>query len=358
MRTVRRWALAAVLMLGGSLMAGCDAESARVERSEEVLPAVRSAAVRLSPARERYRFPGTVRASERAAPAFLHAGVLRERPVVRGQRIEAGAPLAVLHNPAMAPALEAAEAQVRELDARLRRLERDVARVRTLRERNLSAADELDRLVAERDAAVQARERALARRDEAEAQLAELTLRAPFAAEVTDLLVEPGDFVAAGQPILRLAGIGEREVEIGVPAALAERLAVGQSVDLVATFGAQRLVGRVRDIGRAGRGMTPVIIAIDAAAAPALGESVRVQLAAAAPPALQVPLEAVVDPGGHDPQVLVLDDDDRVRPVAVTPGRLADGWVAVSAASLAPGARVVTAGQGRLEAGERVRVLP
>ncbi|KAA0011262.1 efflux RND transporter periplasmic adaptor subunit [Billgrantia pellis] len=330
--------------------------AAQAESEVGVRPLVRSAAVRITNGETRYRFPGTVRASERAVPAFLHPGVLRERHVIRGQRVEQGEALATLHNPAMAPARAAADAQVAELDARLRQLGRDVERSRTLRERNLSAVEELDRLTAERDATVQAREQALARRAEAQAQLEELTLRAPFDAEVADLLVEPGEFVSAGQPVLRLAGIGRREVEIDVPAALAGRLETGGAASLIATDSAQRFAGSVRDIGRAGEGLASVIVGVDTDPGPALGESVRVQLAVDERPALQVPLAAVVDPGGYDPHVLVLNDDI-VQRVAITPGRLAGSWVTITA-PLEPGAQVVTAGQGRLEEGMRVRVLP
>lgn len=357
MRRVRG-GLTASLALAAALLAGCDAAPAQVERGEEPLPSVRAESARLSQDQARYRFPGTVRASERAAPAFLHGGVLQERHVVRGQRVARGEPLATLHNPAMAPTLAAAEARVRELDASLSRLGRDVERARTLRERNLSAEEELDRLRSEREALAQAREQALAQRDEAQAQLEELTLRAPFAAEVTDLLVEPGDFVAAGQPVLGLAGHTGREVEIRVPARLIARLEVSAEARLDATFGARRFDGRIADIGRAGEGMAPVVVAIESDPAPALGESLRVQLPLAAQPALQVPLAAVVDSGGQDPHVLVVADDDTIERVAVTPGRLADGWVTVSAVTLASGERVVTAGQGRLEEGDRVKVLP
>ncbi|WP_159550913.1 efflux RND transporter periplasmic adaptor subunit [Billgrantia tianxiuensis] len=220
MGRVARGSLAVSLMLGIILLSGCDAAPAQIETGETVLPSVRSETVRLSQAETRYRFPGTVRASERATLAFLHHGVLRERHVARGQRVERGEPLATLHNPAMAPALVAAEARISELDARLRRMERDVERARVLRERNLSAEEELDRLRSEREATVQAREQALAQRDEARAQLDELTLRAPFAGVVTDLEAEPGDFLAAGQPVLGLVGLTGREVEIRVPAAL------------------------------------------------------------------------------------------------------------------------------------------
>ncbi|WP_355661549.1 efflux RND transporter periplasmic adaptor subunit [Halomonas salifodinae] len=358
MRKGKRASLAASLMLSAALLGGCDATSAPVERIETPLPSVRSDAVRVAPDEVRHRFPGVVRARERAAPAFLHGGVLRERHVVRGQRVEEGEPLARLHNPAMAPALAAAEAQVRELDASLSRLGRDVERARTLRERNLGSEEALDRLRSEREALVQAREQALARRDEARAQLEELTLRAPFAAEVTDLEVEPGDFVAAGQPILHLAGVAEREVAIRVPANLAARLAPGQAASVAPTFGARRIAGEVAHVGRAGEALAPVIIALPAESAPALGEPVRVRLEIAGPAVRWVPLAAVVDPSGRAPYVLALDDDDRVRLAPVTPGRLAGGWVSVNGEGLAPGDRVVTAGQGRLEAGMRVRVLP
>lgn len=358
MGRVARGGLAVSLMLGIILLSGCDAAPARIETGETVLPSVRSETVRLSQAETRYRFPGTVRASERATLAFLHHGVLYERHVTRGQRVERGEPLATLHNPAMAPALVAAEARISELDARLRRMERDVERARVLRERNLSAEEELDRLRSEREATLQAREQALAQRDEARAQLDELTLRAPFAGVVTDLEAEPGDFLSAGQPVLGLVGLTGREVEIRVPAGLAARLEVGREASLVATLGARRFPGRVTGIGQAGEGMAPVIVAIEADPGPALGEPVRVRLSLDAPPLLQVPLAAVVDPGGYDPHVLMLSADDTVRRVAVTPGRLDGGWVAIAASSLAVGDRVVTAGQGRLEEGSRVRVLP
>ncbi|MGM0783272.1 MAG: efflux RND transporter periplasmic adaptor subunit [Pseudomonadota bacterium] len=358
MRRAAKGSQLAILMLLAVLLMGCDEAPAQLERIEEPLPWVRSETVRLAQQEVRYRFPGTVRASERAAPAFLHGGVLRERHVTRGQHVARDEPLATLHNPAMAPALVAAEARVRELEASLSRLKRDVERVRTLHERNLSAEEELDRLLAEREAAAQARERALAQRDEARAQLDELTLRAPFDAEVTDLLIEPGDFVAAGEPVLKLAGIAGREVEVRVPGRLVARVEVGQEVTLTAMSRAQHMAGRIAHIGRADGAMAPVVVAIEAEPAPALGESLRVRLPLVAEPVMQVPLKAVVDPGGHAPHVLALSEDDTVRHVAVTAGRLADGWVSVSSATLDPGDRVVTAGQGRVAEGMQVGVLP
>ncbi|MBD3895799.1 efflux RND transporter periplasmic adaptor subunit [Halomonas sp. ML-15] len=358
MDRVAKQGLWSSLMLTVALLVGCDAAPAQSERGEPPLPSVRIDMVRLAEDQVGHHFPGTLRASERAAPAFLHDGVLRERHVPRGQRVERGEPLARLHNPALAPTLAAGEARIRELDATLSRLGRDVERARTLRERNLTAEEELDRLRAEYRATAEAREQALAQRDEAQAQLDELTLRAPFDAEVSDLLVEPGEFVTAGQPVLTLVGIAEREVEIHMPAGLAARLEEGRAASLTMMLGGRHTEGRIAAIGRAAEGMAPVIIAVDSALQAAPGEPVRVGLAFDAQPVLQVPLAAVVDPGGDSPHVLLVTADDTIRRIAVTPGRLTGNWVTLPASSLAAGDRVVTAGQGRLEEGDRVRVLP
>lgn len=348
-----------ILALVGTvlLLGGCEAASDEVPPVGERHPPVRVAEVRPAEAHEPLRYPAMVRASDRAAPAFRHAGSLAERYVERGQRVEAGEPLARLQHPALAPALAAAEGQVRELDAQLARLDREVARTRTLRQRNLVAEEALDRLVSEREALRQAREQALAQREEAAAQLEELVLKAPFAGEVVDLLAEPGDFVAAGQPVLRLAGVDGLEVELRVPAALARRLEAGLPAEVLAVRGGRSSRGWVADVGRPGEDLAPVIVRLAADTPLVSGEAVRVHLEVPGKSALQVPLAAVVDPGGRSPHVLSLTDDDRVNRVPVVAGRMNGDWVVVEAA-LSPRERVVVAGQGRLVEGERVRVLP
>ncbi|PAU78035.1 efflux RND transporter periplasmic adaptor subunit [Halomonas salipaludis] len=342
------------------LLAGCDsAPAARGEAGETLdsRPMVRVAQVRNGSAEQRMRFPGVAQAMDRVAPAFLHAGVLSERLVERGQRVEQGEPLARLHNPALEPALVGAEGRVKELDAHLARLGRDVERARVLRERNLVAEEELDRLVAERQATAQVREQAVAARADAAAQVEEMTLRAPFAANVADLFVEPGDFVAAGEPVLALSGVDGVEVAIRVPVTLGARLTAGMPAQVSPTLQEGRFEGRISSVGRAGSALVPVVVELEPDPRLVPGESVQVYLAVATQPSLQIPLVAVQDPGGHAPYVLALTDDERVRRVAVAPGRLENDWVTISA-PLSLGDRVVTAGQGRLQQGDSVRVLP
>lgn len=60
-----------------------------------------------------------------------------------------------------------------------------------------------------------------------EAGLAEGELRAPFAAVVGQVLVEVGEYVAAGTPLLTLVGTGETEIELKLPETLRETVSVG-----------------------------------------------------------------------------------------------------------------------------------
>jgi multidrug efflux pump subunit AcrA (membrane-fusion protein) len=77
---------------------------------------------------------------------------------------------------------------------------------------------------------------------------------------------------------------------------------------------------------------------------------------------LQLPVTAIVDPGGMAPYVLLVVENEgrlRVQRIAVEPGRLGGDQVTIVAdAGLAEGDRIVVAGQGGLTDGQPVRLLP
>ena len=265
---MNRTTLHALAALAAFSLAACDAPrvpDTPPPDTEHITP-VRVAEVGVSaPARE-LRLPGVVRAARRAEPAFLHAGHLAERFVARGDRVVAGQRLASLQNPALGPALASAEARVRELDERLIKLDADHARAQELHARGLASEELLDRTLAERNAARQSRAQALAAVAQAHDQLADAVLRAPFEATVGDLLVEPGDYVQPGQPVLVLAGEDGLEVEVQIPEGLARSLAPGAVVEIRAVGTGRRIEGRVREVGVARDGRpAPAVIALPAA---------------------------------------------------------------------------------------------
>jgi RND family efflux transporter MFP subunit len=340
------------------VLAGCEARSVDkgAEPPSERRSPVRTAEVTLSEAARELRLPGVVRAAQRAEPAFLHAGYLAERFVARGDRVVAGQRLATLQNPALGPSLAAAEARVREQDERLVQLEADYQRARELREQGLASAELVDRTLAQRNATRELRAQALASAAEARAQLADASLRAPFDATVSDLLVEPGDFVQAGQPVIVLSGDSGMEVEIQLPEGVARHLSPGEPVGILALATGRRAVGQIRELGLARAGQpAPAVIALADADDWEPGLSVHVSLRHAATPVLTVPLGAIVDPGAGQARVYRVIDGRAVL-TPVTAGRLVGARVEVSG-DLAAGEPVVIAGHQQLLDGEAVRVL-
>ena len=321
--------------------------------------AVRVSPVRTEDSAREVRISGITRASRRATLAFLVSGTLHERAVDLGQRVVAGEMIARLYNPALAPAVAAGEARVRELDARLEQLERDVRRADELRERALISDEEAERVKTELSATRASRDLAAASLAEARNQLAEAKLVAPFDGSVDAVLFEPGEFVAAGQPVIRLSGTGRIEIELEIPETIIARFLPGREVRLTLPFLDQRQVdGEVVHVGDAGGeagGLFPVEIALSGAAGLRPGLTAELVMELSSEPSMVVPLAAILDPGTGRPRVFRARDG-RVEPVFVEVGPLYGDRVAI-AGDLDVGDEVVVTGLGSLTPGQAVEIL-
>jgi RND family efflux transporter MFP subunit len=349
-------AFALALAAAGALSGCGDATgSDKVPESRSV----RVSSVQAEESAREVRISGITRASRRATLAFLVAGTLHERAVDLGQRVVAGDTIARLYNPALAPAVAAGEARVRELDARLEQLERDVRRADELRDRALISDEEAERVKTERSATLASRDLAAASLAEARNQLAAATLIAPFDGAIDAVLFEPGEFVAAGQPVIRLSGTGGIEVELEIPETLIARFLPGREVRLTLPFLDQREVaGEVVHVGDAGGeagGLFPVEIALAGAAGLRPGLTVELVMELTGEPSMVVPLAAILDPGTGRPRVFRARAG-RVEPVFVEVGQLYGDRVAI-AGDLAVGDEVVVTGLGSLTPGQAVEIL-
>jgi len=301
--------------------------------------------------------PGVVQARQRGELSFLHAGFLAERRVARGQTVHTGDILAVLHNPALMPGAEAAQAEARRTQLDLDQLDREVRRLNDLHRRDLVPTEDLERIIARRDAAAQAHVQAEARLGEAREQLAEATLRAPYPATLGDWLLEPGEFAAAGQPVLVLSGSGELEVAVHLPIDWSVELAQGQAVAVRRRDRAELLDATIREIGTAapGRPAEVVVALSDPDHAWQSGQPVELVFKLDSEPALSVPLSAL-SPGAGGHSRLFRIEQDRALAIEVTTGPVRQGWIEVRGA-LAAGDQVVVAGHGRLLDDDPVRIL-
>ena len=94
---------------------------------------------------------------------------------------------------------------------------------------------------------------------------------------ITAIEAEPGQVVAAGTPVLRIAQDGARDVVFAVPEGRAGAIAIGSPVTVRGWAGEGELPGKVREVAASADPVTrtfQVKVAIDADSAPALGSTV------------------------------------------------------------------------------------
>jgi RND family efflux transporter MFP subunit len=305
------------------------------------------------------RFPGVVRSERRAALSFSEGGRLVARPVEVGDRIEAGEVVARRETEELIHAADAASAAYTEADTRAGQSLRDLARVRRLVEAKAATPEELEQAEAMAGVRAAAVERAETAVHEARRRLAEACLTAPWSGTVTAVLAEPGEYVAAGAPVVEIAGEGAVEVEVRVPESLLDHLADGDGAVVFLPFADRTVNGRLKSVGRAASGagsLFPIVVALPSDPALVPGATVEVEVQRRPRSRLTVPLVAVLDPGGARPYLFSVRDS-RAEPVAVEVIGLDGDRVAVRG-DLAAGTPVVVAGHIGLIAGDRVEVVP
>jgi len=344
--------LAAAVVMGGR---GAEATAPAAQRPER--PVVRLGTVTAVAGGREITLAGVVRAARRVRAGFVMPGRLEARPVEVGDRVAEGTVLARLDMREHGLTADAAAARLEEVRARLEQARREAERVARLAARAAATAEEVEQSAATARALGAAEAGAVAQLADARRRVEESVLTAPFAATVTAVSGEPGEWVAPGQPVVELAASGEYEVEVEAPVALAGAVAVGAQATVRLALAGRTLEGEVRSVGTAAPGpgrLLTLVVALAPESGIVPGMSAEVVLAAAGPPALSVPLAAVIDPGASRPHVLRVRDG-RVEVVAVTPGEVRGDTVAV-AGPLAAGDTLVVAGHTALADGDEVEV--
>ncbi|OGS99910.1 MAG: efflux transporter periplasmic adaptor subunit [Gallionellales bacterium RIFCSPLOWO2_12_FULL_59_22] len=294
-------------------------------------------------------YSGEIRARHEAQLGFRIGGKIAERLVDAGARVRAGQALMRLDPGDAGLQLSSAEAQHRLAEA-------DAQRYRELRGKGFVSQAALDA----KEAALKA---ASAQAGLARNQSGYTTLRADRAGVVAALFAEAGQVVAAGQPVLRLAQDGGREVAIALPESHLSNLEVGASAEITLPAAgdyAAPLAGRLRELSPAADPASRTYAARVALLQPgpevALGMTARVRFAASKKSGgLLIPLSAIFQQGKQAAVWIVAADRTvSLRPVQVAAYR-DDG--AVIAGGLAAGERIVSNGVHRLAAGEKIRII-
>lgn len=343
--------------IAAALLSACDAAPPAGEPVRPVL----TVTVAPGAAATHHTYSGELRARVESDLAFRLGGKVAERPVDAGARVRKGQVLARLDPGDAKLAAQAARAQLAsaEADHALARAEFD--RAADLLQRRFISQSAFDARQAAYRAAAARVEQARSQSQLSGNQAAYTTLAADADGVVVSVAAEPGQVVAAGQPILRVARDGEMEVVVSAPESDVSRLRAGQvvAVFLWADPG-NRFPGRVREVAGGADAVTRTFaVRVSVPVVPPgarVGMSATVALPAAEDASLVVlPLTALVR-DGESASVWVVDPKtSRVKARAVQVGQYReDGATIVS--GLAAGEVVVSAGVHKLRADQAVRV--
>ncbi len=329
--------------------------------ADEPVRAVKVFTVGLDAMQSGAEYAGEVRSRVESRLGFRVSGKLLRRNVELGQHVRAGELLAQLDPQDFKLAADGARAQVSAAATNRDLALADYKRYKDLREQNFISAAELER----RDTALKA---AQAQVDQAQAQLASLgnqtgyaNLVADVAGVVTSVDAEPGQVLAAGTPVLRIAQDGARDVVFSVPEDKVGKLKVGSQVQVQAWAAEKRATATVREVAASADPVTrtfTVKVALSGPETWPLGSTVTVlpkALDRSGPPVLKLPTSALQH-DGEKAAVWVLEKATmtvRLQPIVIA---TADGNEIVVAQGLEPGMLVVSVGAHVLNPGQKVTI--
>ncbi len=339
------------------LLAGCDGNTApasKTERPVQVQPVV------YKDQQVRREFAGVVRARYETDLAFRVAGKIVTRIVNVGDRVRAGDVVARLDPRDLQLQVESAEAEFAAANSNLAQAAADLERYTALKTRGFASIADFDRKKATKDEADGRLERARRALDLARNQLDYADLKADADGVITAALAEPGQVVAVGQAVARLAHRGEKEAVVALPETwLGEARKAQASVRLWSerdrSFNAQ-----LRELSPQADTATRTYAARftikDADDSVAFGMTATVTLSNADEArAARLPLSAILN-RGTGPVVYVVDDTGSVASRPVTVASFTED-AAVVTSGLREGEKVVTLGVQKLEAGHKVRTI-
>lgn len=335
-----------------------DASTAQDPRT--LAPIVRSAVVQLAEDGSR-SFTGVVAARVQGDLGFRVSGKVLERLVDTGQTVNRGQPLMRLDPIDLGLQARAQQEAVTAARARAKQTADDQARNRELVAAGAISASAYDQIKAAADSARAQLSAAVAQADVARNASGYAVLVADADGVVVDTLVEPGQVVSPGQPVVRLARAGQREAIVHLPETL--RPVAGSTAkaklygDSAATVGAKlRLLSDSADTTT--RTFEARYVLEGKLANAPIGSTVTVDIAQGSvqQQALKVPIAALYNSGKGAGVWAIAGTPAKVTWRAVEVLGLSDDSARVTG-ELSVGEPIVALGAHLLHEGEDVRLL-
>lgn len=361
----RTLGIAALLIAGGAAAYWFGYARPAGEASKKVAETVSNRPVlvqkvSLQPTRATRVLVGTLRARVEADQGFRISGKVAERLVQAGDRVKKGQVLAKLDASDLSLQRETAEAELAAAKASERSAAAELGRVTELRQKGWSTEQILDRQRAALEEATGRRLRAegsveLARNAQSYAEL-----RAEADGIVLVANAEPGQVVAAGQSVLRLARDGDREAQVAVPEQDIDDLPKARAEAALWTDPSRTHRALLRELSPSADPATRTFQARfslpELAPDAPLGMTVTLHLKPAEETRLaRVPLSAILNEG-KGTEVYVVNGNGELKRKAIEIRSL-EARDALVAGGLSEGDQIVILGIHTLKPGQRVRAV-
>ncbi len=221
-------ALLAVFFIAGScLLTGCEKKTAA---KEEKIFNVKTMAVQKQSLRPYIEAVGSLEPSEQVIVSSEVDGALREILVDEGSSVAGGSVLGRISDIDYRLAVQAAEAALGQARANLDNAGTLYGRMEALYGKQAVSRQEYDNTKTRLDVAKEDMERARASLDLARERLGKTAVRAPLTGVVKQRLVNAGDFIKAGQPMVVVIVSDPLKLVFSVPEKDISRLKVNQDV--------------------------------------------------------------------------------------------------------------------------------
>lgn len=345
------------LLLSAILLAGCEKPPTTVE---EVRP-VRYATLGADSANTSQRFAGSVHARYETPLAFQVSGRVVAKLVNSGEAVKKGQALAKLDPKDYALDQSAKAAQLAAAESDLKQQQMDLKRSQDLLAKQFISQAQFDRQANGVNAASAKLKEARAGLAASSNQTGYTVLTATADGVVSDLSIEPGQVVSAGQAVAHLAAAGEREVAIQVPEQDLQAVKKADHFEIELWSGKQSFTGKLRELSANADPATRTYAARITiqhptdALQPGMTANVRLPQAADSQ-TRRLPLTAVLDQGDQHYLWTIDKASLKVSRAKVQVKEVGDSWASIEGGP-PTGSLVVTAGVHLLRDGQRVTLL-
>lgn len=312
---------------------------------------------------ERVVLIGQIKPRDEISLAFRIDGKLIERPVIVGDRITAGRLVARLDSQTELNALQAAKADIAAAKAALAQAEKLEGRQSELLKRGISSRALYDQALQQLQTAEAQLDSAEARARTSQDRLKYTALQTEVSGVITAKGAEPGEFVRAGQMIVKVAREDRKDALFEVPGQLALTHQVPHDILInVAMVDNPNIktTGHIREVAPQPDPLTrlfPVRIGLDNPPPEFFfGGMVSGAVAFDSPPVITLPLTAIIDSDGK-PSVWVVDPTSNTVALRAVEILRYDASAVIVSSGLRDGEAVVTAGVNVLHPGQKVKLL-